>query len=202
MKSALSRRRKVVPETVMVMLALCAVLIAPPAFCRKNKVTGVMPNRWALIAVKSYCIDDSKLSEGDRRVVENFVTAESKPKHLLTRLKWKFAESCSEADVDARARLEFIRLRRISISNVPTTPITSPEDPNAPLRLVLTIVDPSSGRLLYRTQSEPIDRPRQPAGMPGEPPEPLSPSVAHDAVYRVFWGLADDLKVIRIPPRE
>lgn len=201
MMIAPDRQRKVVPKIAKVMLATCLLFIASPAFCRKNKVTGVVPNRWALAAIKSYCINESDLSDRDRRIVEDFVTSESKPKHLLTKLPWKFAESCSEGDVNAEAGLEFVPLRKISISNMPTTPITPPQAPDAPLRLVLTIFDNSSGSLLYRTQSAPIDRLAQPGAIPGEPPKPVSLSVERDAVYHVFWALIDDLKAIHVSPR-
>lgn len=197
----MNRQRKVVPKIAKVALAICALFIASPAICPKNKVSGVMPNRGALAAVQSYCINESELSDWDRRMVEDFVTSESKPKHLLTKLPWKFAESCSEGGVDAEAGLEFVPLRKISISNVPTTPITPPQAPDAPLRLVITIFDNSSGSLLYRTQSAPINRPAQPGAIPGEPPKPVSLDVKRDAVYHVFWALIDDLKAIRVSPR-
>lgn len=191
--------RKAVPDRVKAALAICALFIASPAFCYKR--AGAGPNGWALAAVKTYCIDKSKLSGRDRRMVDNFVISESKPKHLLAKLHWKLIKSCSEDGVDAKVTLEFIHLRKIAISNKHTGGITPPDAPSAPIWLVLTVADNSNGYPLDRVHSAPIDVPAQTQSTPDKPPSPYVVKKKRDALYHAFWEVFADLKAFRVTPR-
>lgn len=178
-------------------LMASALIIAMPAFSRDKKTAGEIPNPRALAEVQSYCINKSELSGWDRHIVEDFVKSESKPKHLLTKLPWKLVENCRDGNPDATATLEFVSLNVTHISNRPSPPITVAQDPDAPIKAVLTVGDTSTEVLLYRAQAMPMGSDADAATNPEDPRGRAGVSERRDAVYHVFWSLINDLQAMR-----
>ncbi len=172
----------------------CAVFLAMPAISQGQKSSGDMPKPRELARVQSYCINKSDLSGPDRYLIEGFVKTESKPKGLLTKLPWKLVEDCHDGNPDAIASLGFVSLNEIAIvaGDYPSTTITTKNNPEAPVKAVLSIDDPSTETLLYRVQAL-----APPPNSPQDAPVmrvPYGPVEKRDAVYHVFWALIEDLK--------
>ncbi len=173
---------------------------------RAKNLKGEIPDRRALAEVRTYCVQKSGLSSSDRYILDGFLKTESKPKHLLTKLPWKLVENCRDGRPDAIATVEFVPLhyRRLVLGE-PTGPretVTDSRDPEAPIKVVLTVRD-SSQKLLYRAQAMPLtsdepDRipPPGPAHPPEMPPRHGGPVERQDAVYHVFWALIGDLQAM------
>lgn len=161
-----------------------------PLDSHARKSSGKVPDPKALAAVESYCIDKSQLSDWDRLILDNFLKLESQPKHLLTRLPWKFVESCREGNPDAVATVEFESLNVVQVLKSPAGTQMS-AGPDRMLRAVLAVGDSSNDRLLYRVGSAPFW---------ASPGVAADPEARRDAVYHVFWALIDDLKAIRVSP--
>jgi hypothetical protein len=182
-------------------LTVCMILIAFPVYSREKKSAGEIFDQRALTEVRSYCIEKSKLSDRDRYLVEGFLKAESKPRHLLTKMPWKLVESCETGNPDTVATVEFVPLNstdiRLGQTEGPRVMGTDSRDPDAPIKVVLT-VDDSAQKLLYRTQAMPLTNDvtsdsLQPSPIRGGPVE------RQDALYHVFWQLTDDLRAMRVP---
>ncbi len=180
-------------------LTVCMFLIAFPITGREKKPGGEVLDRRALTEVSSYCIEEGGLSGSDRYLVDGFLKAESKPKHLLTKMPWKRVEGCGSGSPDAIAAVEFVPLNRIAIgAGEPTGPPlsgTDSRDPEAPIKVVLTVTD-SSQKLLYRTQAMTLDQDVTSASeLP--PPSRGTPAERQDALYHAFWNLIEDLQAVR-----
>ena len=185
-------------------LTVCMLLIAFPIIAREKKPNGEILDRQALAEVRSYCIEEGGLSDSDRYIVDGFLKAESKPKHLLTKMPWKRVESCGTGSPDAIAVVAFVQLNRIAIGvDNPTGPPlsgTDSSDPDAPIKVDLTVTD-SSQKLLYRTQAMTLiqdvtSASNQPSLSRSTPPE------RQDALYHAFWHLIEDLLALRGPTTE
>lgn len=190
-------------------LAVCMVLMAIPIYGRGKKASRGILDRQALAEVRSYCIEKGGLSDSDRYLLDGFLKAESKPKHLLTKMPWKLVEDCEHASPDAIITLEFVPLNWVNLSPGQTVgpPVsrTDSRDPEAPIRVMLTVND-SAQKLLYRTEAMPLTTDATPAdGGVIEGSDPLDhpnrggPVSRHDALYHVFWQLTDDLLAISRP---
>jgi hypothetical protein len=182
-------------------LTVCMLLIAFPITGGEKKPKGEVFDRRALTEVRSYCVEEGGLSDSDRYLVDGFLKAESKPKHLLTKMPWKLVEGCGTGSPDAIAEVAFVPLNRIAIVvGEPTGPPlggTDSRDPDAPIKVVLTVTD-SSQKLLYRTQALPltqdvVSQSEQP------PPNRGRPDERQDALWHAFWHLTADLLAVRGP---
>jgi hypothetical protein len=160
--------------------------------CGKEKKPGGEVVDWAALAqVASYCIDKSQLSGSDRYLLDGFVKAESKPKHLLTKLPWKMTEGCDTGNPDAIATVEFIPLTALSeTERTPIGPqptITDSRDPDATIKVVLIVTD-SARKVIYRAESMPLSTDATPDSGPQG-----GPVSRQDGMYHVFWALTEDL---------
>ena len=128
-------------------LTACTVLIAFPITGRERKPNGEIFDPRVLREVRTYCIEEGGLSGSDRYIVDGFLRAESKPKHLLTKMPWKLVEGCGTDSPDAIATVEFLSLNSIDIATGdPTGPPmtgTDSRDPESPIKVVLTVDDSS-----------------------------------------------------------
>ena len=182
-------------------LTVCMLLIAFPITGREKKIEGEVFDQQALTEVGSYCVEEGGLSDSDRYLVDGFLKVESKPKHLLTKMPWKLVEGCGTGSPDAIAAVAFVPLNRIVIGvGDPTSPPlsgTDSRDPEAPIKVVLTVTD-SSQKLLYRTQALPLT---QDVTSQSEQPPPNRgrPAERQDALWHAFSHLIEDLLAVRGP---
>jgi hypothetical protein len=182
-------------------LTVCMLLIAFPITGAVKKPKGEVFDRQALTEVRSYCVEEGGLSDSDRYLVDGFLKAESKPKHLLTKLSWKLVEGCGTGSPDAIAAVAFVPLNRIDIAaDKPIGPPvsgTDSRDPEAPIKVVLTVTD-SSQKLLYRTQALPLT---QDVTTQSEQPPPNRgrPEERQDALWHAFSHLIEDLLAVHGP---
>jgi len=182
-------------------LTVCMLLIAFPINGQEKKPKGEVFDGQALTEVRSYCVEEGGLSDSDRYLVDGFLKTESKPKHLLTKLPWKLVEGCGSGSPDAIAAVAIVPLNRIVIgAGNPTSPPlggTDSRDPDAPIKVVLTVTDPSQ-KLLYRTEALPLMYDVTSAS----PQMPLSgsgPAERRDALWHAFSHLIEDLPAVRGP---
>jgi hypothetical protein len=181
-------------------LTVCMLLIVFPITGREKKPKGEVFDRRALTEVRSYCVEEGGLSDCDRYLVGGFLKAESKPKHLLTKMPWKLVESCGTGSPDAIAVVAFVPLNRIDIRvGKPIGPPlggTDSRDPQAPIKVVLTVTD-SSQKLLYRTQALPLTQ--DVTFDTAQPPNRGRPAERQDALWHAFSHLIEDLLAVRGP---
>ena len=180
-------------------LTVCMLLIAFPITGREKKPNGEVLDRQALAEVRSYCIEEGGLSDSDRYIVDGFLKAESKPKHLLTKMPWKLVGGCGTGSPDAIVVVAFVPLKRIAVGvDNPTGPPlsgTDSRDPDAPIKVDLTVTD-SSKELLYRTQAMTLIQDVTSAS--NQPPLSRgTPAERQDALYHAFWHLIQDLLALR-----
>lgn len=85
------------------------ILLLPfsPLFAKDMKLEGYVLNAAAFRKIQSYCIDTRNLPPREEKVIEQFVSHESKPAGLLARLPWNRLASCQQGDLDAIVRVEF-----------------------------------------------------------------------------------------------
>jgi hypothetical protein len=182
-------------------LTVCMLLIAFPITGGEKTPKGEVFDRRALTEVRSYCVEEGGLSDSDRYLVDGFLKTESKPKHLLTKLPWKLVEGCGTGSPDAIAAVAFVPLNRIVIGvGDPTSPPlsgTDSRDPEAPIKVVLTVTD-SSQKLLYRTLALPLIYDVTSAS-PQLPLSRAGPAERQDALWHAFSHLIEDLLVVRGP---
>ena len=175
------------------------LFLALPAISQGKKPNGDIPKPRELARVQSYCINKSGLSGPDRYLIEGFVTKESKPKGLLTKLPWNLVDDCRDGNPDAMATVEFVSLNETGIvagdPSRDSTTITPRNDPEAPVKAVLSVGDASTETLFYRAEAL--------APPPNSPLDdstirvPYGPVEKRDAVYHVFWKLIEDLQRLR-----
>jgi hypothetical protein len=120
-------------------LWVVALLLPVASFAQNKKLQGYIMNAGAFGKIHTYCVDTHNLPPEEVRVVDHFVSEESKAKGLLTRLPWRRYETCQDADVDALVRLEF--------------PHDSPLAPNPrnEVKGVLLVFRPGSPSPIYET---------------------------------------------------
>ena len=183
-------------EVVMKTILMIAVLVvALPILARDKKAQGEILKPREFAKVQSYCIDQSGLSGPDRYLVTGFVETESKPKHLLTKMPWRLTMNCRDGDPDASVRLEFVPLNETRIAMGEATPqqtgIVDACDPEAKAKVVLTVDDVASLKLLYRVQAMPITNTSADSPLMADP---VAPAERRDALYTAFWTLIQDIQ--------
>ncbi len=137
--------------------ALLVVLLIPfAAVSAEKKPVGNITDQEGLLKVQSFCIDTRELNPGEISEVKKFVQKEDQPKKLLSKLAWKRAEDCRQAD--ALVPLKFkhsVEIEQTSGGN---------NISGAPLGVVsqtiytaeLLVTDRSSGKALYHVVSESV----------------------------------------------
>ena len=79
------------------MLTACMLIFTLPMAGLAKKLEGEVLDRRALAEVRTYCIEKGGLSDSDRYLVDGFLKSESKPKHLLTKMPWRFESGTTAA---------------------------------------------------------------------------------------------------------
>jgi hypothetical protein len=88
-------------------LWIILLLPASPLWAQNKKFDGFVMNAAAFQKIRSYCVDTHNLPDDQVKVIDHFVSQESKPKGLLTKLPWRRVANCQDAGIDAMVRLEF-----------------------------------------------------------------------------------------------
>jgi hypothetical protein len=164
--------------------------------------TGQIIDPQTLANVRSFCVDLRDLSGFDRHLVKDFLKAEGKPKHLLTKFPWKLVPECEGRASDAVAKVEFVRVW----SNRELVPqVTLGQDVEKPheIEVTLQVVDASSQEPLYRVQARAVMNAQGPGDAAGHfPTSDNTNSVLEqrDALYHAFWSLVDDVQHLRRTP--
>jgi hypothetical protein len=88
---------------------LWIILLLPvsPLFARDKKLGGYVLDAAAFGKIQSYCVDTHNLPPREVKVINQFLSRESRPAGLLARLPWHRLASCREGAPDAIVRLEF-----------------------------------------------------------------------------------------------
>ena len=88
---------------------LWIILLLPgsPLLAQNKKLEGYVLDAAAFRKIQSYCVDTHNLPPDDAKVIDHFVSQESKPRGLLTKLPWHRRETCDAAGLDAIVRMEF-----------------------------------------------------------------------------------------------
>lgn len=120
-------------------LWIIVLLLPAVSFAQDKKLQGYIMNAVAFGKVRTYCIDTHNLPPDQADVVDRFVSEESKPKGLLTRLPWRRVATCQDAGVDALVRLEFPH-------DSPMTP-----EPRNDVKGVLFVFQPGEPSPIYET---------------------------------------------------
>jgi len=74
---------------------------------KEKKLGGYVMDAAAFRRIQTYCFDTHNLPSREVRVINQFVTRESKHAGLLSQLPWRRLESCKEDQADALVRVEF-----------------------------------------------------------------------------------------------
>ena len=167
------------------------LLIAIASAAKQKAPVGKVKDAAAFANVKSYCVDASELSPPEAYDVGAFVSVEGKPGHLLSKLPWKLLPDCRESDPDAVIKLEFPRLRVVSVTPSPPPGTAGPDDQTPELFhivAILKVLDAGSLRPLYQVQADPLA-----TGSQENEPQPV---LRHNAMYGAFWTLSQDVKSI------
>ncbi len=155
----------------------------------------------ALAHVRSYCVDTQDLSGFDRNLVKDFLKAQGKRKHLLTKFRWKLVPDCREGASDAVVKLEFVRvwMNRAGIGSPILTPGQNLERPYD-IEVKLKVVDARSKETLYRVQAGAVEYAEGPGDSASHLPtsDNTNPVLERqDALYHAFWSLVDDVRHLR-----
>jgi len=127
-------------------LLIVLVLSGAPLLAQSGKFQGYVMNAGAFRNVHSFCVDTHNLPPDQTNVINRFVSQESKPKGLLTKLPWNRRATCQEAGIDAIVRWEFPH----------DTPIfVAPDDVEG----VLLVFRPGSPSPIYETPAVTVDGP-------------------------------------------
>jgi len=161
--------------------------------------TGEVRNPQAFAKIRSFCVDTGGLSNFDRGIVKDFVKAESKPKHLLTKLPWRLVPECQGRAPDAAAKVEFVPLRVTRVVLPQGAPGRIPETPYA-VKVALQVVDAGSQEPLYSVEARAVINAVGPEDSPPRSPtsENTNPLLEkRDALYHAFWYLVDDVRQLK-----
>ncbi len=120
-------------------LWVIGLLLPAVAIAQSKKLQGYIMNAGAFGKIRSFCVDTHNLPTDQVEVIDRFVSEESKPKGLLTRLPWRRLATCQESGVDALVRLEF-----------PEDPPFSPQ-PRNDVKGVLLVFQPGRPTPIYET---------------------------------------------------
>jgi hypothetical protein len=83
------------------------LLAVSPLFAKGNKLRGYVLDPAAFRSIQTYCVDTHNLPAREVKVIDQFMSRESRPHRLLSQLPWRRLASCKEGAPDARVRLEF-----------------------------------------------------------------------------------------------
>ena len=185
-------------------VALLLLAISTLATADDKRQAGEIRDPQAFAKVQSFCVDTAGLSDFDRRIVKDFLKAESKPKHLLTKLPWKLVPECQGGDSAASVRVEFAPIRVIRIVLPQGAPDQEPETPYA-IKAVLDVVSADSQGPIYSVWSRAVMNGVGPANSSAgsSTSESVNPVMEkRDALYHAFWCLVDDLRQLKPTPTE
>ncbi|MGA3325401.1 MAG: hypothetical protein ABSF45_13085 [Terriglobia bacterium] len=129
-------------------LGIFLLLSFSPLLAQNKKLDGYVLDAAAFGKIQSYCVDTHNLPPDQAEVIDHFVSQESKPKGLLTKLPWHRVATCQDAGLDGIVRMEF--------------PHGFPSSPNTQNHVmgVLLVFRPGSPSPIYETPAVTI---------PGEP---------------------------------
>jgi hypothetical protein len=85
---------------------LLLLLVGTPVFAKQKKLIGKADDPSGLLKVQTYCVDPGQLNVLQVDDLNKFVREQSKEGRLLTKLPWKFASDCANADAVATFTLE------------------------------------------------------------------------------------------------
>ncbi len=177
----------------LLLLAISSLLAASD-----KAPAGEIINPQALAKVRSFCVDLRDLSGFDRHLVKDFLKAEGKPKHLLTKLPWKLIPECEEGASDAVAKVEFVRVWS-SREEAPQVTVGQNVEKAHEVAVALQVVDASSQEPLYRVQAGPVMNAQGPGDALGHLPTNDNTNAVleqRDALYHAFWCLVDDVRQV------
>ena len=87
---------------------LWIILLLPGSlFAKDKKLGGYVLDATTFRKIESYCVDTHNLPPREVKVIDQFISYESKPQGLLSRLPWHRLATCRGGDPDAIVRLEF-----------------------------------------------------------------------------------------------
>jgi len=175
----------------LLLLAISSLLAASD-----KAPAGEIIDPQALAKVRSFCVDLRDLSGFDRHLVKDFLKAEGKPKHLLTKLPWKLVPECEEGASDAVAKVEFVRVWS-NRERAPEVTVGQDVEKAHEVAVALQVVDASSQESLYRVQAGPVMNTQGSGDAAGHLPtsDNTNPVLEQrDALYHAFWALVDDVR--------
>ncbi len=155
----------------------------------------------ALAQIQSYCVDTQNLSGFDRNLVKDFLKAQGKRKHLLTKLRWKLVPDCREGASDAVIKVEFVRvwMNRAGVGSPILTPGQDLERPYD-IEVKLKVVDARSQETVYRVQAGAVEYAAGPGDSASHVPssDNTNPVLERqDALYHAFGSLVGDVRHLR-----
>jgi hypothetical protein len=172
------------------------IILAVAAVAKKP--SGKISDLAAFSRIHSYCVDSDDMPGDEALDLKNFVSAESKPKKLLSKLPWTLAPDCSQGSPDAVIKVEFSKYFPVT-----ETKAGSPTPDNGPaqeefykVRAVLRVSPPVSSQVLYEIEAAPLSNSLTGAAVvPVDEPLPVQ---RRNAIYGAFWKLIED--VHRVAP--
>jgi hypothetical protein len=180
----------------LLILLLSLIILAVAAVAKKP--TGKISDLDAFSRIHSYCVDSEDMPGDEALDLKNFVSTESKPKKLLSKLPWTLAPECSPNSPDAVIKVEFSQYFPVRESQVGSpTPDSGPaQEEFYKVRAVLRVSQPGSSPALYEVEAAPLSNSLTGhAVVPVDEPLPVQ---RHNAIYGAFWKLIDD--VHRVAP--
>ena len=176
---------------------LFLLVLASPVGAKQKKAVGEIDDQEAFARVSTYCVDASELPSEEAYDVTGFAKTENKRGRLLSKLNWKLASDCGDAQPDARITLEFPRQHRVTLGN---TDSSNPVDPagqnrtdfNYRVTAVLRVFDADSRRLLYAVEAQPMSASPITDSAAEESPHVMR----RDAMYGAFWTLISDIELV------
>ncbi|MDR3674577.1 MAG: hypothetical protein P4N24_03745 [Acidobacteriota bacterium] len=156
-------------------LWIVLLLSASPLFAREKKFGGYVMDAAAFRTIQSYCVDTHNLQPQQARLIDQFVSRESRPNGLLAKLPWRRLETCDTGEPDAIVRLEFPRRRFPSVF--------APPDING----VLFVFRSGSPSPVYETREVLMTN-----AFDGSSTEFETAVMEHDAIYFVIRVLIHD----------
>jgi hypothetical protein len=82
-------------------------LLVSPLAAKDKKLGGYVLDAAAFGKVQSYCVDTHNQPPREVKVINQFLSRESRPSGLLARLPWRRIATCQEGASDAVVRMEF-----------------------------------------------------------------------------------------------
>jgi hypothetical protein len=177
-------------------LLLSLILLAVAAAAKKP--AGKISDLAAFSRIHSYCVDSSSLPGDEALDLNGFMSGESKPKKLLSKLPWTRTADCSDGSPDVTIRVEFSKYFPVNETQVGAqTPGNGPaQEEFYKVRAVLRVSQAASSPALYEVEAAPLSNSLTGAAVvPVDEPLPVQ---RRNAIYGAFWKLIDD--VHRVAP--